>query len=704
MAAAQTVSENPGITDNQILDQWVVPFGEWIDQMVDWIDLNLGWLLKIIEWPFTFLLDNLVDNLLLEVSWIWVVLAFFVIASLVRTVKVGLFAMAALTFCGLLGNDYWIQTARTIGFVLVAVLLCVLIGIPLGVACGRVDSVWSVVRPALDAMQVVHSFVYMLPFIFFFGIGEEAATMVTMVFALPPLIRLTNLGIRQVPEDVVEAARAFGAPESRVLLDVQLPLARPAIMTGLNQTLLLAISMLGIAAIMGAAGLGLLLFRAINNQDPALAASAGLAFFLVAVVLDRISQPEEGDGAHLLRRIQEAWSHRREPELLLAKSAAPVNTDGAAAPVGDHERTGMLVVGLGSVIALASLLMTWGKGSGLLSGHARTTDLDLSGRSFNGIAAEGGTWFGLMVLGFAAFALAGAVVTLRSPGRGGRFLSPDGALIGSMAALAAALGYYFTSPSDLAVNYSNGPGSLLAAGGALVAIAGSAWAVKHAPFAPLKPLRAEIAWGRIIGALVGLAIVVIGLVSGWTFDKRAESVVSPELQERIAELRSAAEDNPALEAANASTIASLMSEARRDPIVTNAWDGEGSGLGAFTLALVILAAAAVLPAAGLFGGNEEMWWRWSVVAVGGGLAVTVVGLGWITSLLRVADPGLVSGAGAFLTVVGGFLISASSRGLVATFARRRVYQDVENLTSDLGTDAEGYRGAQAHEPEGAVSG
>ena len=150
-------------------------------------------------------------------------------------------------------------------------------------------------------MQVIHAFVYLLPFIYFWGVGRVAATMATMVFALPPLIRLTNLGIRQVPEDVVEASRAYGAPERRVLMDVQLPLARPAIMTGVNQTLLLAFSMLGIAAILGAGGLGSLLFRALGQQDVSLAAASGLAFFILAVILDRISQTEGTQGGMFSR-------------------------------------------------------------------------------------------------------------------------------------------------------------------------------------------------------------------------------------------------------------------------------------------------------------------------------------------------------------------------------------------------------------------
>jgi len=291
--------EDPGFLDNSTLDKWEIPFGEWIDQAVDWIDNNLQTLLDVIEWPFRNLINLVVDDFLEPISWFWVVLGMGLIAAFVRNVKVGVFVAVSLAVCGILGNDYWLETARTIGFIGVAVLLCVIIGIPIGVAAGRVDGLWQVTRPMLDGMQVIHSFVYMLPFIFFWGIGEVSATMVTMIFALPPLIRLTNLGIRQVPDDVVEAARAHGAPEWRVLLDVQLPLARPAIMTGINQTLLLAISMLGIAAIMGAGGLGRLLFRALSNQSVPLGASAGLAFFLVAVVLDRMSQREDTDSGNI---------------------------------------------------------------------------------------------------------------------------------------------------------------------------------------------------------------------------------------------------------------------------------------------------------------------------------------------------------------------------------------------------------------------
>jgi glycine betaine/proline transport system permease protein len=267
LSALPTSAEDPKPTDNEVLDEYTIPFGEWIDQAVDWIAVNMTTLLEIIEWPFKTLLDLVVNDFLLQVSWVLVVAMMFMIAWLVRNLKVAFGVAAALTLCGLLGDAYWIETARTIGYIAVAVGLCVVIGLPLGILCGRLDGAWLVTRPTLDAMQVVHAFVYMLPFIFFWGIGPVAATMATMVFALPPLIRLTNLGVRQVPEEVVEASRAYGAPEWRVLLDVQIPLARPAIMTGVNQTLLMSISMLGIAAIMGAGGLGRLLFRALSSSS-----------------------------------------------------------------------------------------------------------------------------------------------------------------------------------------------------------------------------------------------------------------------------------------------------------------------------------------------------------------------------------------------------------------------------------------------------
>ena len=407
LLAQATDEELVSFFDNTWHEQYRFSFGEWIDQFVRWgvnnpVTSVIG---EIVKWPFSTFFDLIMSNRvgrdsITTIPWVWVVIAVFVIASFTRNTRIGLACAGMLSVCGFLGAQYWEETAQTIGLILVSVTLCAIVGIPLGILSGRFDAIWNVVRPTLDAMQVVHSFVFMLPFIFFFGIGNISATMVTMVFALPPLVRLTNLGIRQVPEDVVEASRAYGATELRVLTDVQLPLARPAIMTGLNQTLLLAISMLGIAALMGAGGLGRLLFRAINNLDLGLAASAGLAFFLVAVVLDRISQTEAQDGVGLLTKIRQAWAYRANPAGLLevqADQALEPEDDTPAerqSPVEAPERMGLLLAAAGGTLAIVSTLLAWSSNAGLISSWSRRADEDLPGLDFSGLSASGGSWFG----------------------------------------------------------------------------------------------------------------------------------------------------------------------------------------------------------------------------------------------------------------------------------------------------------------------
>ncbi len=424
MLVAQT--EGPSFFDNTWPESFRFPFGEWIKELVFWAVNNpiTSFIGDVIEWPFSAFFDLIMSeevgrDSIETIPWIWLVIGVFLVASFTRNTRIGVACAAMLAVCGFLGAEYWTETSKTIGMILVSVTLCAIVGIPLGILSGRFDPVWNVVRPTLDAMQVVHSFVFMLPFIFFFGLGNVSATMVTMVFALPPLVRLTNLGIRQVPEDVVEASRAYGATEWRVLTDVQLPLARPAIMTGLNQTLLLAISMLGIAALMGAGGLGRLLFRAINNLNLGLAASAGLAFFLVAVILDRISQTEAQDSINLYAKIKQAFAYRADPEGLLeaqAASAAPVEDeepDERPAPVSAGERMGLMAILAGNAVALVSLFLAWGSNAGKASSWGRLADEnvngELQGMSFNGYQASGGSFFGIILAVFAVLAILAAV-------------------------------------------------------------------------------------------------------------------------------------------------------------------------------------------------------------------------------------------------------------------------------------------------------
>ena len=682
-------SERIPIWDNAFLDSWEIPFGSWMNEIINWVILNLGTLFDIIEWPFSFLFRNFVDGPeyhpwweITDMSWVLVCGGVLVVGMITRNLRVGLGLALLLALCGLLGNQFWEETTTTIGLIVVAVVICAMFGIPLGILCGRFDGVWKVVRPALDAMQVVHAFVYIIPFVFFFGLGPEPATIVTMVFAVPALIRLTNLGIRQVPPDVVEASRAYGASELRVLIDVQIPLARTAIMTGLNQTLLLAISMIGIAAIMGASGLGLLVYRAVLNLDTRLSTSAGLALFVVAVVLDRLTQTEAGESTNLFARIRAAWTHLRDPEALLeetpGKDIAAHTTDTAAeatpAPVGTAERVGVLV-GLGaSVLALVSVFLPWGHDSGHVSAYGRAADLDLRGLSFNGLAAEGGSFFGLAVLASGLVLLGSALTTLSRPGKVARWFGADGALISAVGLLAAAIGYQWIDSAADVVSYSHGIGAWVALGSGIIAVAGAVVWIRNAPYSPLRPLRSTVSITRVLisAGIVGM-LAVAGL-SSWSVDERAALIISPELQAEIDRLGQEARDDLSKAAENATQIAALSARAQeRNPVRTDGFAGAGPGLGYLTMWLGVAALLLTLPAAGLFGRDERLRWKWSVAVAALGVGVMLVSAGWISSLVRVSDPNFVSGPGSFLCLLAGFLLFASSRGVLRDFHRTKVY-------------------------------
>lgn len=688
--------DRPGFFDNEVLDEFTVPFGEWFAQMVFWINSNLDPLLQVFKAPFSFLMWLVVNNRtfsILTAPWILVVLFISFIAYLSRNAQVAVFVGLALTLCGLLGPQHWDETAKTLGMIFVAVLLCAVIGIPLGILSGRFDAVWNVIRPTLDAMQVVHSFVYMLPVVFFFGIGEVSATMVTMVFAIPPLIRLTNLGIRQVPEDVVEASRAFGAPELRVLTDVQLPLARPAIMTGLNQTLLLSISMLGIAAIMGAGGLGLLVFRAINNLNTGLAASAGLALFLVAVVLDRISQREGDEDGQLLSRIRRAWAARNNPEVLLEDA-----TDDAGSPeplrqaakvrladLTSGERTGLSVAVVGGVIAIASVFLTWNEDAGWISGFARRDDETLAGMAFNGFAASGGSWYGFTAIGLGAFIIIASIVTIMKPGKVARFLSADGVAIAGMGVTISSASFLVAQPSWLIETISQGPGPLVATIGGAIAAIGGIMATFAAPYAPRRPLPDKVAFSRIFGGFVAMALVVIASFSGWSFDERADVIITPEIRAEIDRLEAEAGDDPTLQAANAQLIANLANGARQDDVVLDGWNDQGAELGLPSIIAAALGLLVVLPGAGLLGrANEQRIWAYNVVVAAVGLGTALIGANWIFTTARVADSNWFSGVGSFLVLVAGVLLIMSARSTIVEFDRRKVYGD--EPTIDLADD------------------
>ncbi len=704
-ASGTEETETVGIWDNRLLDEWTVPFGDWVEQAVFWIANNLKLLLDIVAWPFDTLIRLLVRDFLSEVSWLWVVMAMFAIAWLARNVKVASFVAVALFICGVLGGHYWLETVRTIGFILVAVVICVLIGIPVGIVCGRVDSFWQVVRPILDAMQVVHAFVYMLPIIWFFGVGETSATMVTMVFAIPPLIRLTNLGIRQVPGDVVEASRAYGAREMKVLFDVQIPLARPAIMTGVNQTLLLAISMLGIAAIMGAGGLGQTMFRAISNQDAALGASSGLAFFLVAVVLDRMSQREGAETGGLLKRIRMAWRHRSNPEALIPDASASAivkyRQDERFAGLAAAERVPMLVTLIGGALMTVSAFLAWTINAGKLSAYGRWSDAslegELDGRSFSGLDASGGSWVGLIVLVAGLFVVGAVAASYFRPGRGPRWLVVDGALIAAIAGLILSVGHLLARPlsaTDTPVasgvaDPGTGIGVIVATLGGVIAVVGAVGWIRTAPHSPLHPLPVGVAWSRLIG--VGIAILVLagGMFSSWSHDRRGGQIVTPEIQAELDEIERQMEERPQDIAALSTEYQITFEKSRIDNlIVTDGITGKGTGLGLWAFLVGLAAAATTLPAAGVFGSDERRKWQWSTITAGLGAGSTALALTWILVQVRSAEPGYLSGVGSLMALIAGAFVVASTMPVLKEFRRSKVYAALATGDDSAGDDSE----------------
>ena len=639
--------------DNANLDAWEIPFGLWIEEIVFWLTTHIKGFLDAVKWPVDKLLELIIDNLLQDwLPWPVVLLLFFLLGLATRNILVGLGSAAGLLICGLLGNEYWDLTMETLGMIIVAVLICTVIGIPLGILAARVDAFWSRLRPVLDGMQVIHPFVYLLPIIFLFGVRRTPGVLATLVFALPPIVRLTNLGIRQVPSDVVEAARAFGATETRILREVQMPLARPAIMAGLNQTLLLSLSMVGIVAIIAGGGLGKPILTALNTADIPVGASAGAGLYFVGVLLDRISQPEESDDRRgLLARIRSAWTTRTDPVVpavpgMQADSETPARpaapTTPAAPKLTASHRIGAAAALTGGLLAAFSVLLTWGNDAGLLSGWARFDDTDLPG-AHSGLDATGGSWFGIL-FGLVAVVVAfGGASALWRPRSRDKFMAGGAAFLAAGLVLASLAAAYLTV-SPRGENYSHGPGVWLGLLGALIVLGGGAGAALRMRSSE-EPARASTR-ELVSMVLLTLFLVFAGASGSWILDQRSDAAqIAAEL---AAEAEGADQGGLAAE-----VLAEALAETRR--VVVRGLDTEGPGIGYAVLILTVASMAATL---GRLARSPAVQRYLGLVLFGLGCAITAIGAAWVASFVRLATPALSPGASAFLVVVGGLIVAA----------------------------------------------
>ena len=263
-----------------------IPMDEWVSSLVDWLMNTFGGFFDGI----TLAIGTVIGVLQNFLQWVppWVIIpAFGLAAWRVARWKLATFVVLGLYFIGTLG--LWERAMETLSLVAVAVFISILLAIPMGIWAARSDLVERLVRPLLDIMQTMPSFVYLIPAIMFFGLGNVPGVVATVIFAVAPGVRLTNLGIRQVAADVVEAATAFGATPWQLLVKVQLPLAMPSILAGVNQTIMLALSMVVIGALIGAGGLGHTVYWGISRVDIGRGFIGGISIVIIAMILDRIT-------------------------------------------------------------------------------------------------------------------------------------------------------------------------------------------------------------------------------------------------------------------------------------------------------------------------------------------------------------------------------------------------------------------------------
>lgn len=261
-------------------------FADAVNQAEVWLRENFRWFTRAISGAVAWGLDH-VENFLFVQPWPVIVLIFVLPALAFGSLRLALFCLLGVAFWG--SMRMWDSSLETLALMGIAVLLSGSIGIIIGIACAQNDRVEAVVRPVLDLMQTMPAFVYLLPAIFFFGIGGPSAIMATMIYALPPAVRLTNLGIRQVPAETVEAARSFGSTRRQILFKVQLPLAMPSIMMGINQTVMMALGLVVLATLIGARGLGYEVWQALRQLDVGRSLEAGISIVFMAIIFDRIS-------------------------------------------------------------------------------------------------------------------------------------------------------------------------------------------------------------------------------------------------------------------------------------------------------------------------------------------------------------------------------------------------------------------------------
>lgn len=269
-----------------------LPLAEWVESFVDFLTASFS----VVFDSITTVLGFITENFVMVLEFVPPILLIVLVALLAWWVvnwKLGLFGLIGL---GLINNlGYWPETLETVSLVIVSVVISMLIGIPVGIWMSQKNPMQTIITPILDFMQTMPAFVYLIPAVVFFSLGMVPGVVATIIFSMPPTVRLTNLGIRQVDQELIEASNAFGSSTGQRLGKVQIPLAMPTIMAGINQTIMLSLSMVVIASMVGAPGLGTVVYRAVTQVAIGPGFEGGLSLVILAMLLDRITQGANKD-------------------------------------------------------------------------------------------------------------------------------------------------------------------------------------------------------------------------------------------------------------------------------------------------------------------------------------------------------------------------------------------------------------------------
>ena len=273
------------------LEESKIPIGKWAADIVDWMIDNLDWFFDNLALVFELVINAILW--VLQTPPALVVVAVFAVLIWWWRRSIGLVVFVVLALLFILNQGYWKETTETLTLVVTACLVCMGVGVPVGIWAAHKPRAYAMLRPVLDLMQTLPTFVYLIPAIVFFGIGMVPGLIATAIFVVPAPIRLTHLGISSTPKPLIEAAEAFGATPRQVLYKVEFPYAMPQIMAGLTQTIMLSLSMVVIAALVGADGLGVPVVRALNTVNTALGFESGFVIVVLAIVLDRVFRRED---------------------------------------------------------------------------------------------------------------------------------------------------------------------------------------------------------------------------------------------------------------------------------------------------------------------------------------------------------------------------------------------------------------------------